>query len=1794
MNNKKLTSIALSILLLTSSITIFGAFIFFPVQEAEAQAIQLRVSGAEFPQWENHFYGPQIQQIVINHPTATDPDESTIGLQVRGENVPKVHLSDGLWYHYVAEEDFFSIYLDISTDGVRDNNIAVQDPNPAPGRSIGAESFTFSTNTDSWIREITKTNAGLFFEVSQTILFPTMAQPFFETSDLILNGDLELNGKNGDLNNGPDDGPGAEDNGMCTADEFDEYDTDCDWPYIRTVPLNQREQLGIRAGTESVTLTFNELPDAISTSLNRASYPVGSEIMYKFNDFQWNINPEEVDQVWMVLDHDSGRTVKVMNSPRGAINLQDVLPIYPDLDFDERQVLELDSEGVASIVWIFAHSPSLKEQFDNTNGAEGVRNGMVNFVPERFILEVDNGRTVAQFTDIEETPWVYSSTGGPSGTTPIENPGDLHPVVRINEASAKPNSGFFNTGQAGKGSRTTIFAGERDRVASFDYNDIITSAPIAVHDGFASVDREVYDSADRSVFTITDPDQNLRSSVSESPDGRDAKNIIEVGDPITLVNTRTAGIFNPELDNVLQVWNAVFLSSEGDTEIFGSNSPGANMTGVNMTSIGFPNMIGFHAAADDIASVGILQADNNRFSIPFTPGTIGDDNSNGIIIDTSVTIEDITKVAYTAKLTQEEIDNQVRVDNLEDGNAIDDQEENFVKQVARMSEPDNNDMITVEMPMYNLLHVDITNLETTQGVSKLFAKIDAVDPDCMNQVDSTVAFATTCVSESQIVDFDIEDQIDLNGDSADSRIAVGAFRALDFDTTDVMSTDQVRVTLLIVDRDGEPNEIITAQASNILVDIIGLGVVFDPAPTDRNPDNIASPIGATFSNVAYRLELDEEGSNSSIFSGRADFLTFRQFDTVADVIDDIVLTGDPVKIWLPNRFIPPNRLAFTYFDADIVDFFREVSATFIYETRDGMIEWDRSSFSFGQDAFLTITDEDLNRSPDSRERYDLPIDSFVFLELGKERVCTDEVFCASGTPGSFFDAVDATLLETGTNTGKFVAQVTMPREILLDATPGTPGTPPESVITQQRDFEINYIDIRDRSSITQEFDDVANIRTTRGDVVLDRAAMPPGSIMFQEIHDNDYNTNVDIRERIDLRQLVVTSDIVTGEFANTDDGTTFGFEHDKVTTNAGEVDLATALVTDADFADLAPIFEINIFKSGTGRLVSMLPVGITTADGTPADPRLDDRFGQGITTGEGSKLAVLPLLDRNGVPVIFAEETGPNTGIFEFEVRLPGPAREAGFPVTLPSILTAGTLDNPVITSNLPIQATYFDPSDESGESEDEQELATFLTNTARLRTDRLEYGLGDRLEILIEEPDFNLDSRSIDEVEFSILDIVTDKFDTEFGALADARDFGTVIDELSDTRTNLTKFRETDFNSGVFVVAIEELTNSLIDRGETARLLYFDKTPSGGGSEIRVQYSFLVVAILPEIVFDKEEYTPFDEVIVSIISPDSNNDPDRIETISPLISSSSESLGRDTFPESGPNTGIFEEDFDLTPSKDRFPGDLRAVREDGITIEFRIDSDTVATKSVFVNYHVGQVMFDKDAFSMVERGVLRVIDPDANQNPDTIDTLSVRFWSTSDRGGLLVTLRETGDRTGIFEEIITFTPDEESSGTRLRVTEGDTITAKYTDNTLPAPAALDADEIFTVEVEELFASALMGATVALLERAVASEIDIVDQTGAILEDASIGSQILVQSTIANSQTKKQPFAYIVQIKDVNGVTVSLSWVSGELPPSEALSVAQSWIPEAKGEHVAEVFVWESIDTPTALSPVRTTTIIVT
>jgi hypothetical protein len=1942
MEYKKSLGIAMFAILAASSFTFLGAFPLFNVQEAEAQGLQLRVSAAEKPEFENHFFGAQIVQIVIDDPGATDPDESTVGLIVLGATTPRVHLSDGLWYSYVAEDQGFGILMDVLTDGARDNNIDISKPANDAGSPVTIGGFTYvieTGNNDSFVAEI-EIGPGVlpFVQVNQADIFTILPAPFFETAGVI-NPDLRITTNAEVLGVGEADAtPGAclvADGGLPSGAVPNTGDGGCDWPFIKLVGIEELSTMEVRAGTTaSVVLIFDDLADSITAGLDRTTdYPLNAELINNFVDFMWNINPVEEDAVYFALDTASGENNRILFQPIAGFdpaangqNFADITDIFtssPGMEFDERQVLELDPEGVNVVRFTYFLDVS-------TLGAAPAPSTTVSpvigqFAASPFTFVSENARLVTQFDDPDGDTLAgeveaFAQNAAAATIDPAAN--DV-PVIGMFEGD--PNVSIFDNTVENAGGRSTVFTGTNDRVASFDYFDIIASAPMTTHDGFTSVDREVYDSADRAVFTVTDPDQNLRSRISEEPTGRESNTFIRIGSPFPLVNTRQsatdasptggAGISNVLIDTIERIWVASPQQAIGDATTFGIDAgPGLNILAdansddaVLITAATGTER--FHADDTDIVQAGIDNA-NRRLAAVFTPPLIGGSPASTIVIDTKITLDQIDDF-NTHTLTGAQILGQVYPDNLQD--ATFDQFENFLTQVAEI---DNNGATaggilgqdvaggiipatsyTVRMPKYNLIHVDLTDLQTTTQFRSAIVKIEAVDPTCIPAnalagadpvaTPSTLAFDDDlggvgaddeCVHAAQIVDFQIVETavVDTNAstvgegdiynvtvnaagvagsaaitpwntlqaagtdvgfdrDRLNTRSGDGAFRVLDLARVADANfagnhlLDRIRVTIMLLDAQAapEPAEVISAVSQTIAVDIGGLGTIFDVAPnptcgtapgpglcasvaamqgTVTLPDVAESAIGSAFSNLVYRLELDEEGSNSSIFTGRMDFETFFQFDTVSDILSDIVLTGDPLKAWLPNRFIPPNRLALSNLDEDIVQFFREVSATFIYETRDGSLEWDRSSFSFGQDAFLTITDEDLNRRPDSTERFNLPVDSFVFFELGKARVDT---VCVFGAADCFFNQIDATLLETGPNTGTFVSQITMPRAILTDTTPGA-APAPVSTTTQQRDLEANYIDIRDRSSVRQEFDDITNIRTTLGDVVLDRAAYPPAALMFVEVHDNDFNTDVDIRENIDLRQFVITADTTAASgYGVQTEGATLG-PGAAVATPAG-CDTAAEFVG-GQCTNSAPIAEITVFRTATtgaaigatsGRLLTLLPVGIFTGT-APAGPTAtagidvatgntagQSRFGVGVTTTAGF-FNILPILDRTGTPITNAVETGPNTGIFEFETRLPGPVVDTIPPISftfdLPNVLEAGTVEQPVIGANLPIQVTYEDPADESGEAEDEEELATFLFNTARLRTDKLEYGLGEPVDIIIEEPDFNLDSRSIDEAQFRILDIITDKFDTEDN---DAQDFGTVVATTAGLRTNLTVFRETGFNTGVFAVQIEEIVEALVDRGEDVEIIYRDETPSGGRTAIRVEYEFLVVEILPEIIFDKEEYTPFDEFIVSIISPDSNQDPDRIETIRPIVSTSTASLGRQSFPETGPNTGIFEEDFDLSPNPAQFPGDIQGIREDGLTVEFRIDEDTVATKSVFINYHVGQVMFDKDAFRISERGVLRVIDPDSNRNPDTIDTTDVRFWSTTDRGGLLVTLRETGDRTGIFEEIITFTPDEESTGTRLRVTEGDTITGKYTDNTLPAPAALDAQQTFTVEVEELFASALIGARVPPLERAVASEPELVDQTGQILTDITEGSQVLIQSEIVNSQTKKQPFAYIVQIKDDNGVTISLSWVTGELPAKESLKAAQSWIPDASGDYTVEIFVWESVDNPVALSPVRTTTI---
>jgi hypothetical protein len=84
--------------------------------------------------------------------------------------------------------------------------------------------------------------------------------------------------------------------------------------------------------------------------------------------------------------------------------------------------------------------------------------------------------------------------------------------------------------------------------------------------------------------------------------------------------------------------------------------------------------------------------------------------------------------------------------------------------------------------------------------------------------------------------------------------------------------------------------------------------------------------------------------------------------------------------------------------------------------------------------------------------------------------------------------------------------------------------------------------------------------------------------------------------------------------------------------------------------------------------------------------------------------------------------------------------------------------------------------------------------------------------------------------------------------------------------------------------------------------------------------------------------------------------------------------------------------------------------------------------------------------------------------------------------------------------------------------------------------------------------------------------------------EALVDTQVQIAADLTNNQNRVQPFAYLVQIQNGDGVTVSLSWITGALEPGQFMNPSQSWTPTSTGKYTAQIFVWESVDNPDALS----------
>lgn len=103
-------------------------------------------------------------------------------------------------------------------------------------------------------------------------------------------------------------------------------------------------------------------------------------------------------------------------------------------------------------------------------------------------------------------------------------------------------------------------------------------------------------------------------------------------------------------------------------------------------------------------------------------------------------------------------------------------------------------------------------------------------------------------------------------------------------------------------------------------------------------------------------------------------------------------------------------------------------------------------------------------------------------------------------------------------------------------------------------------------------------------------------------------------------------------------------------------------------------------------------------------------------------------------------------------------------------------------------------------------------------------------------------------------------------------------------------------------------------------------------------------------------------------------------------------------------------------------------------------------------------------------------------------------------------------------------------------------------------------------------------------EKMMMSQVKFEDARGVPISTAKVGQNVLIRTSIKSMMQTSQDYAYIVQVKDAEHVTVFLEAKNGSVTPLGLSTPAITWVPEAEGAYNVEVYLWSGMDTPEPLS----------
>ena len=1739
MNNeigRKITSLTLMTIMLAAS---FSAFAPSTMPEAAAANANLFVS-AENSQFQNFFAGPQVVEIVVIDSDIKDTDEAKgePDVTINGNKLRMVQATDGNWYGYFADRAQAQLADSTSTrngTGLDFGNFCGRSSTifgPSFSQTVGIAIATNATGSTNGVTTISDTQCTSFAD--GTALDPDLNNVVRE---------------NKTVNRGVAASIGQI--GLVT-DAADRA-----WPFIQLYNLNPTGNVVVQynkgGGVQSTTLKFDTVDQFAGLQLDRATYPRSAQVHATITDIQLNIDPTDEDS-WTFQTNSTNKTTayQVFDENGAAApstvaqnGVADISASLSSLMFDGNGVLILNPDAQSSGSYILTIQ-------DNADTIIGYTAGAVqNIATARATGSETNGRNLA----------------------------NTYPVT-ITESA--PNTGIFGTYDESDVSTLEITSdAPRGKSATIDYNE--SGKSILVGFGFASIDIQPTDaewtSGEEIPVVLTDSDANKNSRADEDLDlfSADVSLIpsLRVGAPFTLGNNGT------EVEDTIVV---------GQFGRVGSNiltTAQKATVSLPVSVIGGVKVLNLTSAGDTIARTNFnqtLDVTVQKFSdraVVTENTTAGNSRIDGMVIDLGSTADELdnalldTRVAATKQLKGFNFFNyDIRGVNSTIGSTVD---------TWLLSASTDDRILVADRTNYRNLHriiaVSLGNNTGPQGLVNITA---ATINNHIYGGDAVLGTATNRMG----VMFNFTGVFDAGNDAAVNHGIVADFFSFGYFN------------------DGE-------------------------AKADR------------VNNAIYRIEAEETGDNTSVFNGSLEFIMLNQLNILnLATYTGLTTVGDDPSFIVHQDLDDEEAPRVNYNDLGADGVVTQVADQEDAPTHSGVVSFDKPTYKVADTVLVTLEDFDLNTDSDLIDIY-----TVVNSTLGGTADVADNLVGAAGLPtlsngdllGRLLDitfddrtwvdnnnacttalraagitdvglqSTGFTLQETGAETGIFTGDFQIPARVCRSAdlqTGAARDTTPVS--TQGLDLEVNYVDFRDASGQIVEVGDGAGIRANTGSISLDRTVYP---IPFGSIGDFAPDS---------------TSSDPNGRSIFPVHATAIGQNGIQATETLGDGALTIHVqVNDPDFDTSA---------SGEDRIAQ----NVTDTDKGPVKITVSRSQNSVILGYAGSDVAKNGLIDvgadNTGTGVSSVRQLGPITetapasGIFEFDLDIlytDGPA-DSQCPTTdevggFDSLLAPGTTDAAESTRFDATSTTgsycirqgdiltveYTDPADASGDVNTVTDSATFDLRNGALQSDKTVYIIGSDMILTLIEPDLDLDNDLAEIYDLDLIEWDSDAATITMGNLGGS--FAAFDPEPSD-------LRETGDSTGIFQIVIEipkvlGANNDNLERGEEIVLEYTDWGPSGaeyvGQEDEDINLTIFTSNFGATIELDQKVYTWTDKVYITIVAPDHNFDSNLIDEIGdttsdPIkVATRGHDINRYKLVETGTDTGIFtgevilagftfdadgDGDNDAPTHTDSADGTgptdgfLGADDDDGLTVSFEFSEDETVVGSALIRWNIGEVAWLEASYPASGNGVVRVIDPDANLNPEAVDNFDIDVWSDSDAGGIDLTVTETNEATGIFEGTVFFTTTDESSGHRVRVAEGDTVTAEYRDETLPDPYTT-ADEL------DITGTAFIGTVVPPLERAPASNARVVDAFGNTLDEVSVDQQVQITADLTNGQDREQDFAYLVQIQDENGVTVALAWITGSLSAGQSFSPALSWIPTSSGTYTATVFVWESVDNPTALSP---------